>query len=344
MPALLEVGPTTITDEKPHLVDPVVWQLGQILEANAPLMNAGMELELEVRLGILKGWKAGRANLPCSTEALLVPQCENFSYKFQPGLPPEIFVELMNKLEKLELPCSAADEEVLDIVYDVPHQQPNMPPRHIRVSHTLCEDAESGQRRWGNPVAMVKSRREALDLFAGRSVPTNGPTFDLRVALSTEAKLRGTTLPSPSSHQVSIKREKRRRTLDFKAWKVDFTRVRSEADGNTVLSYEVELELKSALLRKNLEAKRNGDDTHKLWELLTDFLDASRDLAALASETWPLKKPPPLKPEPEGKSAEEKEAYKKRLPERPEPLIGHYLYRLSSAGWPNKQQKIDDAA
>eukprot|EP00439_Symbiodinium_sp_Y106_P030837 s1860_g3.t1 len=137
-----------------------------------------------------------------------------------------------------------------------------------------------------------------------------------------------------------------------------------------VLSYEVELELKSSLLRKNLEAKLNGDDTHKLWELLTDFLDASRDLAALASETWPLKKPPALKPErgfrgfqafgrrqaykdavirsrndqePEGKSAEEKEAYKKRLPQRPEPLIGHYLYRLSTAGWPNKRQKIDDA-
>eukprot|EP00440_Ansanella_granifera_P042714 gb/GFBE01046310.1/.p1 GENE.gb/GFBE01046310.1/~~gb/GFBE01046310.1/.p1 ORF type:complete len:150 (+),score=30.64 gb/GFBE01046310.1/:1-450(+) len=138
-----------------------------------------------------------------------------------------------------------------------------------------------------------------------------------------------------------MRREKHRRSYCFRAWRIDLTTVRSTTRGSTPETFhEVELELNGSFLRKNLEAKLAGNKTHKLWELLTDFLNAGRDLAVLASEPWPLPLPPAL-PKASSQSAEtdavletDREAYKRSLPEMPEPLIGHYLYKLAAKGWP----------
>ncbi|CAE7160517.1 unnamed protein product, partial [Symbiodinium pilosum] len=83
--------------------------------------------------------------------------------------------------------------------YDAP-PAPNQPSRQFRVTHTRVTD-KAGNARWGAPVAVMKNKRAVLDLYAGRSIPTSGPRFDLRVALSTEAPVHTGTMPTPASHQ-----------------------------------------------------------------------------------------------------------------------------------------------
>ncbi|CAJ1440724.1 unnamed protein product [Effrenium voratum] len=272
--APLDVGPSTIFDARPSLVDPVVQELGRILEEHGPVPNA--QIELELRLGVLRGSGAGasaaRVDLPLGSEALLA-RCEAFPFRFQAGLPPETYAGLMHRLEVLRaegLECSVRSEQLLDTLYDPPETGRTGGPMNrsqLRMTHRRDKD------RWVPCRPVLKTRHEALDLFTGRLRPEKGGIFDLRAALSTEAPA------NKPKTEVRLKREKQRKVFDFRAWRVDFTAVRSSDQTSKELSYEVELELNSQILQKNLEAKMAGKP-HQLWELLTDFLNAGRDLAA----------------------------------------------------------------
>eukprot|EP00438_Fugacium_kawagutii_P022524 Skav225097 [mRNA] locus=scaffold621:328757:336722:- [translate_table: standard] len=231
-PASLEVGPSTIFDARPSLVDPVAQHLGK--------GHSAAHMELEVRLGIwaqqtqalgspaciLKPSRSDksfqRIELPVSTEALLIPK---------------IYVKLMKKLDTLRreqhLECSVSSEQVLDINYEIPVAGPDR--KSLRVSyHKPVEDEE---KRWKvKGPAILKNKPpvafEVLDLFGGKAVPEKGPNFDLRVALSAEIAVKD--MPKPSTHRVVLKREKHRKSYDFRAWRIDFTTVQSLTGDHSV--------------------------------------------------------------------------------------------------------------
>jgi len=147
--------------------------------------------------------------------------------------------------------------------------------------------------------------------------------------------------PAPDQRE-EMRREKMRKTYFFRAWRIDISTVTttysppdgSQRQGAAVQSHEVEIELDSFHLQRNLEAKLAGKP-HKLWELLSDFLFTARDLAAIAGETRPLALPPALPPavvEAEDEAIDERGrvAFRNRYGSIVEPVIGHYLYRLAA--------------
>merc|ERR1712228_701790 len=185
---------------------------------------------------------------------------------------------------------------------------------------------------------MGKRKLAGFELYSGRRACEHGPAFDLRVALAEESEIPHFDM---KEHVLEMRRTKMRKTYIFRAWQIDFSTVETtypdQAGGGekraAKLSHEVELELDNYQLAQNLRAKAAGNPQHKLWELLSDFLFMARDLAALASEMTPLALPPSLMPPgPELISEEAKEAYRSRFNDTlPEPIVGHYLYRLAQA-------------
>lgn len=74
-------------------------------------------------------------------------------------------------------------------------------------------------------------------------------------------------------------------------------------------------------------------NSHKLWELLSDFLFTARDVAAMACDVGPLALPPTLgtlPPEPVADEAAKAAFLERYGQEVVEPVFGHYLYRLAA--------------
>lgn len=350
-PHPLAAGPTTIFGEKPPLVDPVVLELARLLEEHADKF-AGADPEVEVRLGVHRVKEAARhgagarVDLPLRSEALLAPR-EGFGYRFSPGLSPELFVYLSERLDAMSseklppeqrLECGKRFEHVLDAYYDVDGDGAlwGLPPgpQRVRVS-----TPKEGQDTKG--VASVKSKLASLDLYTGRRPGERGPALDLRVAIATEVVVEG--FQPAKHHRLTLRREKVRKTYHFKAWRIDISTVLSTtpaapAAGGAqpgpewsppVQTNEVELELDGYFLKRNLEAKRAGG-RHMLWELLSDFLFTARDLAQLACELSPMRLPPALPaPSDAAVDGESREAFRRKFETEAEPVIGHYLYRLA---------------
>ncbi|CAE8642097.1 unnamed protein product [Polarella glacialis] len=293
---------------------------------------------------------------------------EGFQYTFESGLPPEVFAALCRKtgrqvLAQLisslmrssqsrppeqRLDCKMHSQHLLDVTYEDPvfdGAGQVQGTKVVRVSHTRLGAQEASKGAGGGPgggwsagYAIRKNKLPCLDLYSGRG--EYGEVFDIRMAVSPETHVKGF---EPGRVWLS-RREKHRRTYTFKAWRIDCTTVLSstmQKQAHPKASYEVELELDNVLLKRNLEAKFAGNKTHRLWELLTDFVNAGRDLAVLAAEPWPMPVPPKLEhltaagqrdgeEEAHVVSAADHAAYQQHLPGMPEPLIGHYLYRILS--------------
>lgn len=167
----LEIGPSTIFDARPSLVEPTVMHLGRILEEHSKVLQTNGQMELEVRLGVLRPFHAKsfqRVDLPCSSEALLIPKCKDFQYRFEPGLPPEIYAPLMKKLDALrkeqQMECSVTNEQTLDITYEVPNVQKHTGRSSLRVSHqkVLENEEKRCSKSWiSSPAARFRRRGPA---------------------------------------------------------------------------------------------------------------------------------------------------------------------------------------
>ena len=61
-------------------------------------------------------------------------------------------------------------------------------------------------------------------------------------------KICGLALARPGTHKMLLKREKHRKSYDFRAWRIDFTAVQSTSEhGEKHLSYEVGVDKKKRL-------------------------------------------------------------------------------------------------
>mmetsp|Transcript_151345 Transcript_151345/g.263821 ORF Transcript_151345/g.263821 Transcript_151345/m.263821 type:complete len:496 (-) Transcript_151345:157-1644(-) len=376
----LESGPGTILGGKTTLIDPVAQRLWEILETT--LMGDLQTLEVEVRVGRIvstseaspSGGRRGadppeRLGLPLTTEAILSRETRVNFYKFVPGLSEEIFVPLLQRIEALsrkqdgQFECIVNTENSVDITYQ---RRDGSSPDSFRVSH-FFEDGDQGNVTR----AFKKQKLGSFDVYAGHRRPEHGPAFDFRVAVSAEEPLPDFVA---EEHVAKLKREKHRKRYVYPAWVLDATDVTTteldvpqdtSKNGRqqkhiSRSSLEIELELRKEALIPNLKAKAEGKN-HKLWELLTDFLFAARDLTGLAAELAPYALPPPMLPvlsnvvtgngggaaadnevdkKNQGKANaalddEDREVYRKRYGNVPEPVIGHYLYRLAAPRVPS---------
>lgn len=361
--AMVDLGPTLVTGERMSLVDPAVQELGQLLERAAASVqdtlasNDDAELEVEVRFGVAvrrgRGGGGGahqpaasrsRIDLPLQSEAVLQAG-QGFEYSFVPGLDADLFRSLLRRFKELceeqRLRCTGSFDRTLDLIYEeraklgagsglFPGE--TKLKRQIRLTRDLQEsDAE--------PRAFLKDALGSVDLYGGRRLPEHGPMYDMRAAVSMETPLEN--FSPGAGYVVGRRREKARYSYRFSAWRVDLTNVltsraivpavaRLDTEPQftkPVQSFEVEVELDPQKLMPNLAAKINGE-AHKLWELLSDFMFAARDLVGLACRLEPL---PPLVPLPESHlTEEEREAYHQEYGKIVEPVVGHYSYRLAA--------------
>lgn len=335
----MELAPSNIFSEKSSYVDPVVQQIVAALEKNAEAIKDA-ELEVELRLGLLFPMGSGeRLDLPCKGETML-KHCPQFHYRFAPGLPVDAFVTLSRRIEDMcserqprekRVECVKRFQHVVDTHYTAATSSSN--EEKIRVT----KDQSVGAAGSINDMAVTKKKISHFDLYTGRCKPVHGPAFDIRVAISVEDNV--PDFKPSSAHKINHQREKLRKSYIFDAWRLDITSVTTKipeeahhvARSPPEQSFEVELELDSLLLTRNLRAKMAGQH-HKLWELLSDFLFAGRDLACLATELRPFGLPPTnlaprVLPSLDDKS---KEAYVRKF-NVAKPLIGHYLYRLAES-------------
>lgn len=360
----LDSGPTTIFGDRPHMVSPLVMEVAKMLEKSAHDKKPNDEFETEVRLGIVALGSAGgsnigssRADIPCSTDAMLC-RGSGFNYQFRPGLTPEAFLLFAERFAHLcseeappdqRIDCGKSFEHVIDMYYEVPcatRESGGKASHTVRVTH----DRSASQNITGLN-AKIKNRFGVIDVSSGRHPGEHGPAFDLRVAVNTETTL--DNFQPTIDHKLVFKREKRVTSYLFRAWRIDVSDVmesvpkpqESMTKGipwkaptieweEPTSSHEVEIELNAFQLSRNLDAKMRGQP-HRLWELLSDFLYAARDLAGFAGELTPLALPPISPtlslPAPPLDDAARK-AFRQKYTDVPEPVVGHYLYRLASEG------------
>eukprot|EP00927_Polykrikos_kofoidii_P050783 TRINITY_DN44656_c0_g1_i1.p1 TRINITY_DN44656_c0_g1~~TRINITY_DN44656_c0_g1_i1.p1 ORF type:complete len:382 (-),score=44.71 TRINITY_DN44656_c0_g1_i1:160-1305(-) len=354
----LEVGPSTILGERTSLIDPVVVAIGRMLDEHAGMLSEA-EIELEIRLGTIACGKEGhRLNIPCTTEAVLTKN-DGFSYNFVPGLPPELFMALADRLEGIcgenapserRVECGVKVSKTLDVFYK--HQPPAGTEPHPPIRMTYQQkinEAVTGNGKDGTPGSepefeikprvILKQRLAHVDVYAGRRPGEYGNALDLRAALSSEVQVEG--FEPGRDFIIDRKREKVRKTYHFRAWKIDVSNVRTMypdlPDGTPARppqdSYEVELELDSYPLTRNLEARSNGGQ-HRLWDLLSDLLCTARDLAGLACELRPLALPPSQISQSQQNESERGDAME--AVSQPnhglgvvKPIVGHYLSRIA---------------
>ena len=99
----LDVGPPTLLDTKPSVIDPVVLEIVRILDEKVPNLNDDkVEVEVELRLGLLQDNRTGdRLELPISSEAMLQKRSDcDLDYSFLPGMPMEAFHSLGSRLQR----------------------------------------------------------------------------------------------------------------------------------------------------------------------------------------------------------------------------------------------------
>lgn len=360
----LDSGPTTIFGDRPHMISPLVVEFAKILEQCAREKKTNAEFEAEVRLGIVALGSAGgnnigscRADLPCSTDTMLC-KGPGFNYQFRTGLTPEAFLLFSERFAHVcseeappdqRIECGKSFEHVIDTYYEVPHATDKSGGK---ASHTVrvTRDHSASQHTKG-VTAKVKNRFGVIDVSSGRHPGEHGPAFDLRVAVNTETTL--DNFQPTIDHKVVFRREKKVTTYLFRAWHIDVSDVRESVPkpqhgikegmlwkapeiewDEPTQSHEVEIELNAFQLSRNLDAKMRGQP-HRLWELLSDFLYAARDLAGFAGELTPLALPPisptlSLPTSPLDDAAHK--AFRRKYTDVPEPVVGHYLYRLALEG------------
>lgn len=288
-----------------------------------------------------------RIDIPCSTEAMMQPPAagrsgHHFHYQFQSSLPTEAFeavIKRLNVLRSEETPegerieCTTTSSHTMDEFY----QPGGDSTKRVRVTRDVIR---------GETQAVYKRKRACLDLYSGRRCGEHGLAFDLRIGLATETPVDF----EPEGQPVVFCREKLRTSFHFKAWRIDMTTViQKETDGQKRQTHEIELELDSWNLQRNLHAKLNGQQ-HKLWELLSDFLFAARDLAAFAAEQGA---PPEVSPAEPVISEKVQADYLESFTGMPLPVIGHYLFRLAGIvrsrppepvpPSPPKKRRLEDA-
>jgi len=356
---VLDIGPTTVLGERTSLVDPVVLEIGRLLEENKSKIRHG-SLEVEARFGIVKpkggshaedelSASGGRVHLPVTSEALL-SHSRGFNYQFVPGLPPETFVALSEHLERMSSEALPDDQRVefestfvhtVDVLYkaDVASMLPHLglPQGQETVRVSILRE---GQGHQDGGRASIKLKLGHLDLYSGARPGELGSAVDMRVAVSCEIDLE--SFKPSRQHSLVMRREKMRKTYRFRAWRIDLTTVmssepvpgsgQSETDEvkwkPPVQTNEVEIELEGSFLERNLEAKW-ANQRHMLWELLSDFVFNARDLVGLASEPSPMVLPPALPPAETSVDERARASYKRKYPGMEEPVVGHYLYRLA---------------
>jgi len=361
----LEVGPLTVLGERSSLVDPVVVELAKLFDEHGAASFDESELEVEVRLGIIVDVRKKRVDIPCSTESV-VRATEGFAPRFVPGLPTEAFAAFTRRLDvmcsektpaKERIECGRRVSHTVDKLYKCKQEGATKETQPvIRVTEEVPQQQDGSEEAApkAEPRVTIKRKLGHVDIYTGRKCPEHGPTFDLRAALSKEEEVDGFELGP--MHVLSCQREKVRKTYHFRAWKIDVSNVtttsfdyhRKDAQSSwnkdeemthtKKQTHEVELELDSYPLKRNLDAKAAGQN-HVLWELLTDFLDVARDLAVLAAELRPFLLPPTMPELPAvekagytGEAAEAAaNAFRKHYgKDIPEPIIGHYLYRVAT--------------
>ena len=262
----METGPLTVLGDRPSLIDPLVQHLVSRIERHS---SQGSHLEVEARIGCLEHrGSRDRMTLPIQSETLLKPPSNAHSFEFASDVGQNTFNAIKKHLLEISKGQLSASHPVFKInnvreteTVDEFYEQPG----GDRVRVTLQDDEVVE--------VIVKQRLDVLDMYSGSANMDERP-FDLRLSVNSEKKLANFTRDGT----VNARREKSRTSFELKGFIIDMTRVKVKDRSGDRTSYEVEIELKTDLLVDQLKRKQDGK-SHFLYELLTDFVFSSRDLA-----------------------------------------------------------------
>ena len=308
----MDTGPLTVLGDRPSLVDPLVQHLVSRIELHS---DEAEHLEVEARIGCLqqKGSR-DRMSLPVQSETLLLPPSNAHSFEFSSDVGQKTYTAIKKHLTDISTGQVSAshplfkinsveDSETVDEFYEQPGGD------KVRASFRNGEVSE----------VIVKQRLELLDMYSGSADPDDRP-FDLRVSVNSEKKLANYTRDG----SVIARREKSRTSFDLKGFVIDMTQVKVKDRAGDRTSYEVEIELKTALLVEQLQRKRNSQ-SHFIYELLTDFVYAARDLAHSFMNTTSSSD---LLPELGRQSDDLVKRYLREVGSI-QPILGDYIYQIT---------------
>ena len=314
-----ETGPLTVTGERPPVLDPLVSRLNNLLPSHAE-----STLEVEARIGMLMRGKSGeRISMPIVSETALPPPSDAMHYEFSADVGPIVFDKIKHHLLALSNNSVHSDTHPLFKVSSVKETSTvdefyERGGDRVRVSLSSDEVVE----------VISKKRLHVLDVYSGSfsEEPDGLRPFDLRLSVNEERKIHNFVR---DARVATGRREKQRFSFELKGFVIDLTRVSARDRSGERVTHEVEVELKTPLLIEQLERKRNGQ-SHALYEILTDFIFAVRDLAwSFSAEAGQASGDLMHDPSKVKHSDERIRNYLAKVG-NVQPLLGDYLYRIAN--------------
>ena len=318
----MSTAPLTITGQRPPINDVLASRLvSKLVDLKAASDISG--LEIEGRVGILVNKSGDRLRLPILSETCLAPSChDSLAYEFQADVGERAFEAIKAHLFSIHKGTIKISD----------NKFPVFKISGLTESHTVDEFYnDQGMRvrvtsRADSPSEVLevicKQRLSILDVYSGSP---DESAFDLRLSINDERKIQNFMRDSA---RMTGKREKKRWSFESKGFVVDLTQVKSRDRSGDRTLYEVEVELKTGLIVEQL-TRMNMGKSHFLYELVTDFIYAVRDLA------WGFGQPGVAKVggvvHDMARTRHPEELVRKYLKVvgGTQPILGDYLYRIS---------------
>jgi hypothetical protein len=261
-------APLTVIGSRPSLIDPLVLRLlNRLIESKALTISG---LEVEARVGILCSKSGDRLRLPILSETALPPSSDALAYEFQSDVGKRGFEAIKQHLTDIQKGnVKLSEKHAVFKIYKVTESHTIdefYVDQGTRVRVTSRADAPGEIQE-----VICKKRVSIIDVYSGGE----DEAFDLRLSVNDEKKIQNFMRDAA---RMTGKREKKRWSFDLKGFVIDLTEVKTRDRTGDKTCYEVELELKTALLVEQL-ARLSEGKSHFCVELLTDFVYAVRDLA-----------------------------------------------------------------
>ncbi|KAK2809236.1 hypothetical protein FQN50_004072 [Emmonsiellopsis sp. PD_5] len=271
--------------------------------AGGSAQGSGAVLEVEAKLGRLVDRNRGdRVRIPALTECILSKEDPNIRIGFESSMSLAQHRALNNFLNDAvkasiaqpgtnRIPLTYAHKKERDTFYEIaPSALPPIIQHHLNPRHKPKVRVTTDQRTGAVLARIIKCRIADLDVYSPRTC------LDWRISVNLEMNYEGDVgeliLPSdpmspvgtaPGAGRKGGERNKDRMSYRHLAYQIDLTQVAmTEQDSSTPqpdVEHELEIEISSAMVRRQGDLALAGDPKNQYEELVKGFVDNIRVLA-----------------------------------------------------------------